>query len=87
VRGRGVVPVSMSTSTTTAVISTTATGATIAPSVGSTLGARLAAASRRAQGLDPEVSDPSVLAELHGLCAAPRPTRLPVIEKRDGPAP
>ncbi len=77
----------MSTSTTTAAISTTATGATVAPSVGSTLGARLAAASRRAQGLDPEVRDLSVLVALHGLCAAPRPKGLPVIEERDGPAP
>jgi len=80
----------MSTSTTTTALPATATGTTVAPilsSAGSTLGARLAAASRRAQGLDPEVCDPAVLAELHGLCAAPKPTRLPVIEKRDGPVP
>ena len=40
-----------------------------------TLGARLAAVSRQAQGLDSVVSDPAVLAELQELCAAPRPTR------------
>lgn len=40
-----------------------------------TLGARLAAASREAQGFPSTVSDPAVLAELRGLCIAPRPTR------------
>ena len=41
----------------------------------STLGARLAATSRQAQGFPATVSDPAVLAELRGLCAAPRPTK------------
>lgn len=58
-----------------------------APSPDGTLGARLAAASRRAQGLTNAVNDPAVLAELRGLCTAPRPMRAPVAEKREGPAP
>lgn len=37
------------------------------------LGARLAAASRRAQGLATVVNDPAVLAELRELCGLPRP--------------
>lgn len=52
-----------------------------------TLGARLAAASRRAQGFTTVVDDPAVLMDLRGLCTAPRPMRAPVTEKRDGPAP
>ncbi|SJN34375.1 hypothetical protein FM104_08415 [Microbacterium esteraromaticum] len=58
-----------------------------APSPVATLGARLAAASRRAQGFTTVVDDPAVLAELRGLCTAPRPTSLSFAEKRDGPAP
>jgi hypothetical protein len=57
------------------------------PSADATLGARLAAASRRAQGLATAVDDPAVLAELRGLCTAPRPMNAPRVEKRDGPAP
>ncbi|MDK9347599.1 hypothetical protein [Propionibacterium freudenreichii] len=52
----------------------------------STLGARLAAASRKAQGLPSTVSDPVVLAELRGLCTAPRPTKRAVAVTRRGPA-
>lgn len=55
------------------------------PASGSTLGARLAAASRRAQGLA-SVSDPDVLAELRELCAAPRPTKRTVAKEQEGPA-
>lgn len=58
-----------------------------APSSASTLGARLAAASRHAQGFTTVVDDPAVLAGLRGLCTAPRPMRAPVAEKREGPAP
>ena len=53
------------------------------PSSDATLGARLAAASRCAQGFPSAVNDLAVLAELRELCIAPRP----VIGKRDGPAP
>ena len=53
----------------------------------STLGARLAAASRHAQGLAAVVRDPVVLAELRGLCAAPRTTNRAVDETRETPAP
>ena len=63
----------------------TATAA--APPPDGTLGARLAAASRRAQGLTNAVNDPAVLAELRGLCTAPRPKRATIAEKREGPAP
>lgn len=49
------------------------------------LGARLAAASRRAQGFA-SVSDPAVLAELRELCAAPRPVGRTVAGMREGPA-
>lgn len=42
---------------------------------GSTLGARLAVASRQAQGLSLAVDDPMVLNELRELCAVPRPVR------------
>lgn len=52
-----------------------------------TLGARLAAASRHAQGLAAGVRDPVVLAELRGLCAAPRTTNRAVGETRERPAP
>jgi hypothetical protein len=38
-------------------------------------GARLALASRAAQGFPAQVADPEVLAGLRGLCAAPRPPR------------
>lgn len=55
------------------------------PASGSTLGARLAAASRRAQGLA-SVSDPDVLTELRELCAAPRPERRTVVKEQEGPA-
>lgn len=54
---------------------------------GSTLGARLAAASRQAQGFTAAVEDPAVLAKLQGLCAAPKLTRRAVAEVREGPAP
>ncbi|MEX3509827.1 hypothetical protein VVR84_09820 [Kocuria carniphila] len=64
-----------------------ATSAAPATSLAATLGARLADASRRAQGLATAVNDPAVLAELRGLCATPRPMRAPVAEKREGPAP
>lgn len=53
----------------------------------STLGARLAAASRQAQGLPATVDDPAVLAELRGLCTAPRPTKRTISEMRKGPEP
>ncbi|SJN45858.1 hypothetical protein FM104_14360 [Microbacterium esteraromaticum] len=58
-----------------------------APSSTSTLGARLAAASRREQGFTTVIEDPAVLTRLRGLCTAPRPLRAPVAEKREGPAP
>lgn len=58
-----------------------------APSPVATLGARLAAESRRAQGFTTVVDNPAVLDKLRGLCTAPRPTSLSVAEKRDGPAP
>lgn len=70
-------------SAVTFTISTATTSLSVA-----TLGARLAAASRQAQGLDPAaVSDPAVLAELQELCAAPRPTRRVLAVRREGPAP
>lgn len=53
----------------------------------STLGARLAAASRRAQGFTTVVDDPAVLTRLRGLCNAPRLMRAPVAEKRERAAP
>lgn len=53
----------------------------------STLGARLAAASRQAQGLPATVDDPAVLDELRGLCTAPRPTNRTLSKMRKGPAP
>lgn len=65
----------------------TPTAAAPVPLSDATLGARLAAASRRAQGFTIAVGDPVVLAELRGLCATPRPMRPSVAEKRDGPAP
>ncbi|MBD2765058.1 hypothetical protein IEE91_07645 [Kocuria sp. cx-455] len=52
-----------------------------------TLGARLAAASRQAQGLPATVDDPAVLDELRGLCTAPRPNKRIVSKIRKGPAP
>ena len=72
-------------STRTVTPADTSTAAATSPAA--TLGARLAAASRRAQGLTTAVDDPVVLAGLRGLCAAPRPMRAPVAEKREGPAP
>lgn len=54
--------------------------------VSPTLGARLAAASRHAQGLTAVVRDPVVLAELRGLCAAPRTTNHTVGETHKHPA-
>ena len=65
----------------------TANPATSASSDDATLGARLAAASRSAQGFTTAVDDPAVLAELRGLCTAPRPMNAPRGEKRDSPAP
>ncbi|MGC0363734.1 hypothetical protein ABH922_001718 [Rhodococcus sp. 27YEA15] len=53
----------------------------------STLGARLAAASRQAQGLPSTVDDPAVLDELRGLCTAPRPTKRTAAKIRKYPAP
>ncbi|WP_441665835.1 hypothetical protein [Glutamicibacter ardleyensis] len=52
-----------------------------------TLGARLAVASRHAQGLAAVVRDPVVLAELRGLCSAPRTTNRVLGETRESPAP
>jgi hypothetical protein len=40
--------------------------------VGASLGARLAGASRRAQGLADVVADPEALARLNALCALPK---------------
>ena len=69
----------------------TATPATFSPPpprpTGSTPGARLAAASRHAQGLPSKVNDPAVLAELRGLCAAPRSTARAVTGAQESPAP
>ncbi|WHS28102.1 hypothetical protein [Auritidibacter ignavus] len=53
----------------------------------STLGARLAAASRQAQGLPATVDDPAVLDELRGLCTAPRPTKRTLAKMWKGPEP
>ena len=53
----------------------------------STLGARLAAASRQAQGLAQAVDDPTALSELRELCSAPRSTRQAAPGTREGPAP
>lgn len=71
----------------TRTVTPAATSTAAAPAPDATLGARLAAASRHAQGLATAVNDPAVLAELRGLCTVPRPMRAPVAEKRDGPAP
>lgn len=57
------------------------------PSSAATLGARLAAASRSAQGFTTVVADPAVLAELRELCTTPRPMSPTVAEKRNGPVP
>lgn len=76
-------PNGMSTYTETPAATSTAP----TPSPDATLGARLAAASRHAQGLATAVNDPAVLAKLRGLCTAPRSMRASVAEKRDGPAP
>ena len=65
----------------------TPTAAAPVPSSDATLGARLAAASRRAQGFTTAVDDPAVLAELRGLCTVPRPKNPLVTGKHDDPAP
>lgn len=87
--GVGVAPVSMSTpaATCTAAPASTSACSKSPPQRSSTLGARLGAASRQAQGFPSAVSDPSVLSELRGLCAAPRPTKRAVVVTRRGPAP
>lgn len=73
----------MSTQTDTpATTSTTPTSSSVA-----TLGARLAAVSRGAQGFTVAVDDPAVLAELRELCVAPRPLTAFMTGKREGPAP
>jgi hypothetical protein len=74
----------MSTPAAASTVASTITGPLV-PASDSTLGARLAAASRRAQGLA-SVSDPDVLAELRELCAAPRPTKRTVAKEQEGPA-
>ena len=51
------------------------------PSSAATLGARLAAASRSAQGFT------TVVAELRELCTTPRPMSPAVAEKGNGPTP
>lgn len=79
-------PNGMSIRTVTPASTSTAQVRPVASSAG-TLGARLAADSRRAQGFTNVVDDPAVLTELHSLCAAPRPVKAPVSEKREGPAP
>lgn len=66
---------------------TAAASSNSVPSLAVTLGARLAEASRRAQGFTTAIDDPAVLAELRGLCAVPRPMRAPVAENCEGPAP
>ena len=66
---------------------TAAASSNSVPSLAVTLGARLAEASRRAQGFTTAIDDPAVLAELRGLCAVPRPTIPLVVEKQEGPAP
>ncbi len=81
--GWGSAPNGMSTRTVTPTDTSTAPE----PSPNSTLGAQLAAASRRAQGFTTVVDDPAVLTRLRGLCNAPRPMRVPVAEQREGPAP
>lgn len=82
VRGEGVAPVSMSTPAAPSTVSVS-----LPLPKDSTLGARMAAASRQAQGFPSTVSDPAVLAELRGLCAAPRPTQRAVTVTRRGLAP
>lgn len=84
--GRGVVPISMSTPTAPAAAVIPDRSEPLSEPADSTLGARLAAASRHAQGLPATVDDPAVLAELRGLCTAPRPTTRIVSEMRKGPA-
>lgn len=84
--GRGSAPNGMSTPTVVPVATSAAPIPSEPPSA-STLGARLAAASRRAQDFTTVVDDPAVLAGLRGLCTAPRPMLAPVAEKREGPAP
>lgn len=76
----------MSTPTATTTVTPTSSAPLSQPAV-STLGARLAAASRQAQGLRATVDDPAVLDELRGLCTAPRPTVRAVAKIRKGPAP
>ncbi|WP_193095621.1 hypothetical protein [Brevibacterium sp. FME17] len=76
----------MSTPTDPAAVAPASSEPLSEPAV-STLGARLAAASRQAQGLPTTVDDPAVLAELRGLCTAPRLTKRTVAKMRKGPAP
>ena len=83
-RGRGGAPDRMTTPAAAA--STVATPPT-PPAGSTTLGARLAAASRQTQGLASTVDDPTVLTELRRLCAAPRPTKQTASRTREGPAP
>lgn len=64
---------------------TTTTIRTTRAQTSTTLGARLAAASRHAQGLTAVVRDPTVLAELRGLCDAPRTTNHGVGETHKHP--
>jgi hypothetical protein len=67
----------MTTTTPLTLPATAGTGAVSAVPVLSpepaSLGARLAASSRAAQGLGPTVTDPDVLARLQEMCATPRP--------------
>jgi hypothetical protein len=85
-RARGVnsAPKSMRNRTAAAA---SGTSAPPTPTADSTLGARLAAASRQAQGLNPTVKDTAVLAALRELCAAPRPASRTVAGARESPAP
>lgn len=77
-------PLAAPGSATAAVISSASDAPTLL--AGSTLGARLAAVSRRAQGFASAVSDPAVLAELRELCAAPLPTKRALLVERERPA-
>lgn len=81
--GWGAAPTGMSTHT----VQSAPTPTVPTPSPAATLGARLAEASRRTQGFTAIVDDPAVLAELRGLCTAPRPVKSADPERREGPAP
>lgn len=76
----------LSSMTTTAPTTTTTTEPQPPSDAPESFGARLARRSREAQGLGPGVSDPTVLAELRELCAAPRPTRGTAVTAGEGPA-